>query len=264
MPQVPTATAVKPLVASSLLLMALVALSVNVLSVNGPTGWDESVTSWMLTHRSAGVTTVAEFVSTVMSPIASILIALAVGGLLWRRDRTTARGLALVLTVVSADALTEVLKILVHRTRPPLSWQLEAHELAGSFPSGHTTGAAALAFGLAVVLLPRASIQARRQDQHRGRAVVAIAVAIVVAIVVAASVAASRVYLGMHWATDVTAGLLVGLIAALLVPAILNLLTSQHQAGKHSEDMHSAPGPITTRGDHYGVDHYGVDHSNAK
>ncbi|MGB3604767.1 phosphatase PAP2 family protein [Gordonia sp. (in: high G+C Gram-positive bacteria)] len=260
MPQVPTATAVKPLVASSLLLMTLVALSVYVLSVNGPTGWDESVTSWMLAHRSAGVTTVAEFVSTVMSPIASILIALAVGGLLWRRDRTTARGLALVLTVVSADALTEVLKILVHRTRPPLSWQLEAHELAGSFPSGHTTGAAALAFGLAVVLLPRASIQARRQDQHRGRAVVAIAVAIVVAV----SVAASRVYLGMHWATDVTAGLLVGLIAALLVPAILNLLTSQHQAGKHSEDMHSAPGPITTRVNIYGVDHHGVDHSNAK
>lgn len=201
----------KSVIAGCGLLAVTAVLAVIVYTTHGPTGFDSSVWSWLIDHRSGPSTTIAEFVSTVMSPVATVLIALVVGVVLWRRDRNLERGAILVGTVIGADAVTEVLKVAVHRTRPPMSWQLETHEAAGSFPSGHTTGAAALAFGLAVLLLPRATAAVR--------VVIASCAALV-----AVAVAVSRIYLGMHWATDVIAALLIGLAAALIVPILVRAL----------------------------------------
>ena len=67
-----------------------------------------------------------------------------------------------------------------------------------SFPSGHSAAAAAAWCALALVLSPVAG-------RRRGRAIAA-----AVATMVALAVAASRALLGVHWLTDVIAGLMVG------------------------------------------------------
>ena len=99
----------------------------------------------------------------------------------------------LVLVVGGQNVLANVVKVLVDRARPDI------HPLAGfsgaSFPSGHS--AAAAATYAACALLHRPS-RARRESQ---------AVLAGAAVAIAVAVASSRVLLGVHWFTDVLAGL---------------------------------------------------------
>jgi len=120
--------------------------------------------------------------------------------LVWVRTRRFAGALALGLVV---QALTVVvLKAAVGRVRPwialglPTPWGAP-HD--GSFPSGHAAGSFCVAAFLAVAL-PAEWPESRRA----ARIVAAIAVGL------AAFISLSRVYLGVHFPTDVAAGALLG------------------------------------------------------
>ena len=91
--------------------------------------------------------------------------------------------------------LNNGLKMLVDRERPDV---LRLVEVSGaSFPSGHSAAAAAGAAAVALVV--------GRDRRRRTRAVLA-----AVAALVAIAVATSRALLGVHWLTDVVAGVFVG------------------------------------------------------
>lgn len=107
---------------------------------------------------------------------------------------------ALALTLASGVTLMAIveLKLLFERARPSSSDAIM--EAAGySFPSGHATKAAAI-YGIAAIL---AAVYLR--DRKRFRAVVIGLAAAVILIV-----GISRIYLGVHYPTDVIAGWLLG------------------------------------------------------
>lgn len=116
--------------------------------------------------------------------------ALAAGLAVARAYRAAIYVLAVRLVVVVA---TTGIKDAVARARPD-----EAHPVAiahgYSFPSGHSSGSAALWCSVAVLIAART------------RRSVAVAVAVVVPVVVATT----RVLLGVHFLTDVIAGLVLG------------------------------------------------------
>jgi undecaprenyl-diphosphatase len=93
-------------------------------------------------------------------------------------------------TVLGAELLSSLLKDAVSRVRPCVD--AASCPATSSYPSGHATGAAAFWTVLAVLLVPR-----------WGRRAWALLVVPVV-------VAVSRVLLGVHYPSDVLAGLLVG------------------------------------------------------
>ncbi len=102
-----------------------------------------------------------------------------------------------IIAVAGAQALSEILKMVVHRVRP----DLVPHEVAvysASLPSGHAMMAAAAYFTLAYAL-------ARGLSRVRNRMIIYLAAWVLVALV-----GVSRVYLGVHWPTDVLAGWLAG------------------------------------------------------
>jgi undecaprenyl-diphosphatase len=100
------------------------------------------------------------------------------------------------LTVVLGEVvLVNSIKELLHRVRP--TFNPIAETLGPSFPSGHSATAAAFYAAVALVL-------ARRRSP-RTRSLLAGA-----AVAVAIGVAASRVLLGVHWLSDVVAGLAFG------------------------------------------------------
>ena len=128
--------------------------------------------------------------SMVTGPTAVALLAVAVG--LARRGRW----LLLPGTVLVANLASHVLKRVVGRERPPEGeWLVEVS--SASFPSGHATGAAAGAAALTFLLGWR--------------------VLVGLVWLGAGGVGISRVLLGVHWPTDVLAGWLLGVVAAVVV-----------------------------------------------
>jgi undecaprenyl-diphosphatase len=123
--------------------------------------------------------------------IASALIVL---WLLWRTHRRLA--LYLATCVTGAYALSSTGKVVVDRARPVFDDPI-SHARGASFPSGHATGSAAFYLALAVILLSLLAWPRRGW-------------LLVMALVVPLIVAATRVVLGVHYVSDVTAGLLIG------------------------------------------------------
>lgn len=111
-------------------------------------------------------------------------------------------------TAVSAGQalVNNGIKLLVQRERPAIS-QL-ADWSGASFPSGHSAAAAATFAGLAFVLV---------QERSRRTRIAVVSAAVVLAM----AVAATRALLGVHWLTDVIAGVAVGWAWFLLVTALM-------------------------------------------
>jgi len=107
-----------------------------------------------------------------------------------------------------------VLKDLYGRPRPDLISK-EALPLTLSFPSGHSMSAA-------VVYLPLGALLARVQPRFRLKAYL-LSLALLITIVVGLS----RIYLGVHWPTDVLAGWTAGAGWALICWTIALLLQKQ-------------------------------------
>lgn len=124
----------------------------------------------------------------------------------WRRGART-RAASLAASVAGADAIWSVDKLLVDRARPPLA-HLESTTSSG-FPSGHATQATAFFLALLITLAPAA----------RSRGLIWLLT--VTAVLLILGVAASRVYLGVHYPSDVIGGMLLGGGWSLLVARLL-------------------------------------------
>jgi membrane-associated phospholipid phosphatase len=154
-----------------------------------------------LVRSSPSLLSVTRAVTHLGDPLVVTVVAVVAAVVCWligrRRDAVYLLAVRLVV-VVLGYALKEV----VGRARPTLP-QPVAHAGGYSFPSGHALGAAALYTSLAVVV----SGVVRR----RWRPLLA-----TFAIAVPALVAATRVMLGVHFPSDVVAGLVLGWAVAFL------------------------------------------------
>lgn len=147
------------------------------------------------------------------------LFAVAViGFLLIQRKRLSA--LVLVLGLAGGVALSEGLKGVFERQRPPAQFQA-VETLNASFPSGHALLSAVFYLSVGVML-------ARVLPSRRLKGWV-----MAMAITVAVLVGLSRVYLGAHWATDVLAGWSLGAAWAMALWLAAHLI-ERLQRRRHS------------------------------
>ena len=160
-------------------------------------------------HRldSAPLDAVMKFASFLGSfPVAAAVVIAAAIWQLRRQDRPGA--LMIVGVSVTAELCNLALKETFQRTRPSLFQEIATLH-SYSFPSGHAMGSAAVYGALAVAV-------ARGEPRWRNQAL-ALASALVLLI------GFSRIYLGVHWLTDVLAGWAAGLAIALMGALLLDL-----------------------------------------
>jgi len=136
----------------------------------------------------------------------ALATAAVAGWMLLRKERILAGWIALSgLVVISGN---RVLKILFSRERP--DWDAPLHHIGGfSFPSGHAAGAGLLFTAAVLLTVAMTGRGAKRRSL------------LTLWILLALTVAASRVLLGVHFFSDVIAGLAFGSLVTLSVWLLL-------------------------------------------
>jgi len=121
-------------------------------------------------------------------------------------------------TVLLAELSSDVAKTFYNRPRPDLVPH-GSYVYSASFPSGHSTMAAATYLTLAVLI---ASLEPNRATK---------AMVFVLALILIVAIGSSRVYLGVHWPSDVLAGWSLGAAWALAGWTALRRLNRRPMGG---------------------------------
>jgi undecaprenyl-diphosphatase len=156
---------------------------------------DEWLARWGADRASDAAADALKFITQFGATEYVAIVAVGVGG--WEVVRGKGwSALAYLASVLGGvTILLNVVKILVDRERPAI--RPLANFAAASFPSGHSATAAAAFAAFAVVI-----------GRHRSRRVKAAVAGI--AALVAFAVAGSRIFLGVHWLSDVLSGVAMG------------------------------------------------------
>lgn len=168
--------------------------------------FDESIAEFGAANATSTSTAILDLITSLGGT--RLITAFTVAAAIYAFTRSRSWWPAVYLTVVSAGQalVNNGIKLVVERERPNIS-QL-ADWSGASFPSGHSAAAAAAFAGIAFVLIQRRS--------HRARVWIVTA-----AVTVAVAVAATRALLGVHWLTDIIAGVAVGWAWFLLVTTVM-------------------------------------------
>jgi undecaprenyl-diphosphatase len=159
---------------------------------------DPWLASAIATHRVGWLAMVFSLLTWMGSAVFLIPLGVVVAGWLWMRQQRLRPAILLAAGIGGAAGLYDIVKPLVRRLRPEAALQYGGPDDGWAFPSGHATQSASFYAMLVVVLSAYA--------WPRRRVLLAVAAAAIVLVI-----AASRLYLGVHWLTDVVGGLALGL-----------------------------------------------------
>lgn len=151
---------------------------------------------WWLHEAAADVTSLGGI------SVLALFALVALGFLVIQKKRLSA--LLLVIGLGGGVALSEGLKAVFERERPPQAYQA-VETLNASFPSGHALLSTVFYLTLGVMLT-------RAFPRRRLKAYV-----LAVSVVIALLIGLTRIYLGAHWASDVFAGWSVGAAWAMVL-----------------------------------------------
>ena len=149
--------------------------------------------------------------------------------------RRRRQALYLIITAVLGVTVNNIIKTMVGRSRPHFS-NAVAHALGKSFPSGHAMNSTVVYGALLLLAWRPLRTTARR------------ALALAATTVIITAIAASRVVLGVHYVTDVVAGVVLG--AAFVLASAAAFTAWQHEGGHLPAAVEQAPTlPEATSGD---------------
>lgn len=160
------------------------------------TTFDGVIRSWALGVRTPVFDRIFSAITELGSGVVLVPVSMLAAFLLWRARARLVTS-ALLLAPLAASGSVLVIKYLFHRVRP--AGALRHMDVSYAFPSGHSTASSAVYAMLVYVLV---------RERLAPRWTIALAATLVLLI------GLSRVYLDVHWATDVIGGWAVGLAIA--------------------------------------------------
>ena len=161
--------------------------------------WDEARSRQLADSRTPTLDTLSWWGSGLAETIVKIVVTAVIAGLMlhvWRRWR---EALVIVVPLVLEASVFITVTWIVKRPRPHVE-QLDGSPVSSSFPSGHVAAAVCYAAVVIVVFWHTRRVWAR-------------ALAVAGAIVVPLIVGWARAYRGMHYVSDVVAGIVLGIVS---------------------------------------------------
>jgi undecaprenyl-diphosphatase len=172
--------------------------------------WDDPIQRWVESLRAGWLDRFFLSASRLGSTVVVLVAGTAAAAITWRRCHAVAT--AVFVATFSRPLLEFVLKLAVGRDRPDFDRLVAGN--GHSFPSGHVMASVAL-WGLLPMVV---ALYTRRRSVWWA--------SVVVSAVMVVSISTSRMYLGVHWFSDVVGGLVLGAFFLLGVEAVL---TRQHR-----------------------------------
>jgi undecaprenyl-diphosphatase len=172
---------------------------------DGTNAFDSAIRAWTLAHQTPALFHFYFWVSKIgsVSPLCWLAVVVALY-FVYRGRRHAAASLLVAPTLAVAAYLAG--KRFLPRVRPATVGTLA--EATNSFPSAHSTTSAAVWCTLAFVCWREKIVRPRT--------------ALALAIIPPLLIGTSRVYLDVHWATDVLAGWTAGLLITMVAVAVYN------------------------------------------
>jgi undecaprenyl-diphosphatase len=172
--------------------------------------FDESVIRWLGAHHTRSLD-VAMVEITALGTGIVVMMVVAVAALFLVLAEYKYSAMLLLASTLGGLVLNAVLKLGFNRPRPSILVPV-VHAVSSSFPSGHAMSAA-------IVYTTVAYLAARLLKRRWARWLVMTAAFIVIALI-----SLSRMYLGVHYPSDVLAGIVVGLAWAAFCMATLEAI----------------------------------------
>jgi len=186
--------------------------------------FDEAILQWIYQSANPVFDQIMLTVTRLGDP--SIMVPLACIGFtwLWWRWRWRIAAGIFALDCMGGVVLSNGLKLVFNKDRPQL-WQQLITETSYSFPSGHALGSVVL-YGFYSFLI------AQRFPKQKGW-IYGIAALLII------SIGFSRLYLGVHWPTDVLAGYGIGFLWISVCMGLLRLFTQRRSNRKQKHPSNS-------------------------
>ena len=195
----------------------------------GTQAFDEAILRWMSAHHSKALTSAMLEITTLGTGTVLIMI-VCVAALFLTLTKHKYSALLLLVATGGGLLLDMVLKLQFNRPRPHVFiWGTQA--FGSSFPSGH-------AMGSTITYSTVAYLAARLHRRAWARWLT-----MSVALLVILLIGVSRIYLGVHYPSDVLAGIIMGLAWAAFCMATLEAIQrfAERRAPRLKEDEEPAP-----------------------
>ena len=193
--------------------------------------FDDAVLTWIGQHRSTALEPIIlEITFLGTGTVVTAIVAVAAMFLWLTRHKYSAS--LLLISTIGGIVLNNLLKVGFDRPRPRVfEWGSQA--LSSSFPSGHAMSAA-------VVYGTVAYLAARLQKRHWHRAVTLLVAGLLILMI-----GATRLYLGVHYPSDVLAGIIIGLAWAAFCMATLEAIQVYARKREPAILKHEKPAPAS-------------------
>ena len=191
--------------------------------------FDDSVMRWMAAHQSAGVQSAMLEVTALGTSAVVAMIVFIAGLFLWLNHHKHS-AILLIAATLGGMVLDGLLKIGFNRPRPHIfTWGTQV--VSSSFPSGHAM-ASTIVYGTVAYL-------AARLQQNAASRLLTMGLAALIIVLICSS----RLYLGVHYPSDVLAGVIIGLAWSGFCMAVLEAaqLYAKRNAPQLLEDERPAP-----------------------
>ena len=193
------------------------------LAENELTGLDKAITEYIISFRSEALTNYFTFATDLGDRNAYIVITVFLAAYYFFKQRSWKFILQTTLVLLLATFSNIVLKRVFNRARPTLDHLVTVNTL--SYPSGHSMSAMAF-YGFLIYLCLRYKMRAWLKS-----------LLVIVLVMIVLSIGVSRIYLGVHFPSDVAAGFVGGLIWVAFCAVVFNVfeLLRKRQRGKGAE-----------------------------
>ncbi|MEP6732406.1 MAG: phosphatase PAP2 family protein [bacterium] len=208
--------------------MAFAELAEHVLA-GGTQAFDVAILKWLHLHQSTLLTQVMTEMTYLGTGTVVIVIVGVAALFLWHTEHKHSARLLLAATIGNV-LLNGALKLVYHRPRPSVfEWQTTA--VSSSFPSGHAMSATVV-YGTVAYLLVRL-------QKHAWAKALTLSGAITLILLICLT----RLYLGVHYPSDVLGGIIVGLAWAAFCMATLEASLALGRRRAPREVIEEAPAP---------------------